>query len=69
MRLKTPRAPEPEAPRWQVLAMTVVWLGGSVLPGGRLGRQRGCAGGRVMAPQVVPGSAHCRSGGGGVDGP
>ena len=31
VKLKTPRAPEPEAPRWQVMAMTVVWLGGSVL--------------------------------------
>ncbi|MDH4075864.1 MAG: hypothetical protein OEW29_07990 [Acidimicrobiia bacterium] len=29
MRLKRPRPPEPEAPHWQVVAMTVVWLGGS----------------------------------------
>lgn len=31
VKLKTARAPEPEAPRWQVAAMTAVWLGGSVL--------------------------------------
>lgn len=28
VRLKTPRAPEPEAPHWQVVAMMVAWLGG-----------------------------------------
>ena len=28
MRLKNPRPPEPPAPHWQVVAMTVVWLGG-----------------------------------------
>ncbi|MEZ5411217.1 MAG: hypothetical protein R2761_24520 [Acidimicrobiales bacterium] len=28
MILKTPRPPESEAPHWQVVVMTVVWLGG-----------------------------------------
>jgi len=28
VRLKNPRPPEPAAPRWQVVAMTIVWLGG-----------------------------------------
>lgn len=28
MILKTPRATEAEAPHWQVVAMTIVWLGG-----------------------------------------
>ncbi len=31
VRLKNPRPPEPAAPRWQVIAMTTVWLGGSVV--------------------------------------
>lgn len=31
MRLKNPRPPERPAPRWQVVAMTIVWLGGSVV--------------------------------------
>ena len=30
MRLKTPRAPEPPAPHWQMVAMTVVYVAGSV---------------------------------------
>ncbi len=29
MRLKKPRPPEPPAPRWQVVIMATVWLGGS----------------------------------------
>lgn len=28
MRLKNPRPPEPPAPRWQVVIMATVWLGG-----------------------------------------
>lgn len=36
VRLKTPRPPEPAAPQWQVVAMTVVWLGGSVVLVGAL---------------------------------
>lgn len=28
VKLRTPRAPEPEAPYWQVVAMMVAWLGG-----------------------------------------
>ena len=28
MRLKNPRPTEPPAPHWQVVAMTIVWLGG-----------------------------------------
>ena len=31
VRLKNPRLPEPEAPHWQVIAMTTGWLGGSVV--------------------------------------
>jgi len=31
MRLKNPRPPEPPAPRWQVVATTTVWLGGSAV--------------------------------------
>lgn len=30
MRLKNPRPPEPPAPMWQVVAMTTLWLSGSV---------------------------------------
>jgi len=29
MRPRNPRPPAPPAPRWQVVAMTGVWLGGS----------------------------------------
>ena len=31
VRLKNRRPPEPAAPRWQVVVMTIVWLGGSAV--------------------------------------